>query len=92
MTGRGTRYYSNIDRTKIDMMLKELTSHGAVVTGDNPWDIATRQHGIILRGAWSEATLTLALSVMDSNWYVPRDLVWNNIDSLMRRIQAPETA
>jgi hypothetical protein len=92
MTGRGTRYYANINRAKIDMMIKELSSHGAVITGGNPWDIATRQHGIILRGEWSEATLTLALSVMDSNWYVPRDMIWDNIDPLMRHIQALETA
>jgi hypothetical protein len=90
MSGSGIRHFEHIDRAKIDMMLNELNAQGAMITGDNPWDIATHLHGITLRAAWSESTSTLSVSVTDSSWYIPRELVWRTIDSMMRHIQESE--
>jgi hypothetical protein len=83
--------YVNINQAKIDMMFNALLSRGAVITGRNPWDIETHQHGILLRAEWNEAASTLAVSVTHSNWYIPREMVWNHIDSLMHDIQELET-
>jgi hypothetical protein len=83
----GTRNYDNINRAKVESILNELIAHGSMITGNNPWDIDTQKHGVMLRGAWNEATLTLSITVTDADWYVPRKAIWENIDSLMRHIQ-----
>ncbi len=83
MQGCGTREYRNISKTRIDKLLTEAVSQGAVITGSNPWDIETRLHGIVLRGRWDETEKTLAISVVDVKWYVPCETVWSNIDVML---------
>ncbi len=80
------RKYGNIDRTKVDIILKALLDHGSRVLGNNPWDIDTRKHGVLLRGEWDEKTSLLSITVTDANWYVPRQTIWENIDSLMQAV------
>ena len=92
MPESGTRHFTGITRSKIDMMFKALTSHGAAVTGSNPWDIDTHKHGVILRAEWNEAASTLALSVANRSWYVSSAKVWGHIDPLLRTVQEGETA
>jgi hypothetical protein len=86
MSKHGTRSYDNIDRAKVDAILGALTAHGSTVTGSNPWSIDTQKHGVRLEGAWKEATSTLDITVTDADWYVPTKALWENIDSLMGRI------
>jgi hypothetical protein len=88
----GTRHFTNITRSKIDLMFTVLTSHGAAITGSNPWDIDTHKHGVILRAEWNEAASTLALSVAGRSWYVSSAMVWDQIDPLLRTVQERETA
>lgn len=83
MPGCGTREYGNISKLKIDKMLADAASQGAVITGANPWSIQTRLHGIIVHGRWDEARTSLAVSVVAVNWYVPCETVWENIDALL---------
>jgi len=83
--------YANIDKAKIDVMLKELIARGAAVRGKNPWDIDTYHHGVILRAEWNEAASTLAVSVTHNNWYISRETICDQIDSLMHTIKDPET-
>jgi len=83
MAGLCTRNYANVDKEKIDEMLNILSSNGAEITGRNPWEIETYQHGILLRAEWNETALTLSVSVTGRNWYVPNETIWSNIDSLM---------
>jgi len=83
--------YGNINGAKIAVMLNALTDSGAAIKGQNPWDIETYHHGVKLRAEWNEAASTLSVSVTHSNWYVPREAVCNQIDSLMRDIQQLET-
>ena len=83
MPGYGTREYRNISKTRIDKMLTEAVSQGAVITGANPWDIVTHFHGIVLRAKWNEPEMALAISLLDVNWYVPRDTIWSNIDTML---------
>jgi hypothetical protein len=83
----GTHQYGNISRQKVDAIIKELKAHGATVTGVNPWDVDTHQHSVKLTGEWTEATVTLAVTVTDRDWYVPCQKVWEMIDDLMHHIQ-----
>lgn len=87
MSTCGEHHYGNIDRAKIDITLTELRNSGAAVTGDNPWDVDTRKHGIKLRGAWESGTSTLTISVTAKSWYVPCGKVWGTIDELVHHIQ-----
>lgn len=68
-------------------MLDELTAHGSYVTGNNPWIIDTKEHGIRLKGAWNADNRTLTITVTHSNWYVIHRAVWEKIESLMSHFQ-----
>ena len=92
MPESGTRHFTGITRLKIDMMFKALATHGAAITGSNPWDIDTRRHGVILRAEWDEAASILALSVANRSWYVSSAKVWDHVEPLMRTVQERETA
>src|ERR1700690_2009335 len=83
MPAFGTREYGDIGKTRIDMMLAEAILRGATITGSNPWDIDTRLHGAVLRVRWDEYKMTLAISVVDINWYVPSETAWNTIDNML---------
>jgi hypothetical protein len=83
MPDYGTHIYGNISRRRVDSMLEELIAHGSRVTGNNPWIIDTKVHGVLLKGEWNEKALTLEITVTDANWYVARKAIWKNIDSLM---------
>jgi hypothetical protein len=86
----GTHTYDNIDRPKVDAILRALIDHGSRVHGENPWDVDTRKHGVLLRGEWNEASSVLNITVTDADWYVPRDKIWENIDSLMQVVHNPD--
>ncbi|MGD0281422.1 MAG: hypothetical protein ABSB95_03570 [Dissulfurispiraceae bacterium] len=88
----GTRCYANITKKKVDAIISELQNSGAVVSGTNPWVVGTNQSGVKLSVVWTESNLTLAATVMDAAWYVPRAIVWDKIDELMHHIQCiPDT-
>ncbi len=83
----GTRTFGTIDRTRIDAILKGLTKHGALVSGNNPWDVETKNHGVFLRGEWNEETSELRITVTDASWYVPKKKIWEDIEALMRIVE-----
>lgn len=83
MRGCSTHNYNNISRAKIELMINELIARGCIITGQNPWDVAINQHGILLRVDWNEVASTLTVSITGRNWYVPHETIWSNIDSLM---------
>ncbi len=87
MRNCGTRTYDNIDKPRVDTILNGLASHGSLVTGNNPWDVATNNHGVRLRGEWNQETSKLTITVTDADWYVARRKIWENIESLMRHVQ-----
>lgn len=82
----GTRKYDKIDQAKVNAILKALIDHGSRVLGNNPWDIDTQKHGVLLRGEWDEETSMLSITVADASWYVPRETIWENIESLMKAV------
>jgi hypothetical protein len=81
------RIFDNINKSGIDAILNGLGSHGSVVTGNNPWNVDTRQHGVRLRGDWIEETSQLTITVIDAGWYVPSKKIWENIQSLILLVQ-----
>lgn len=83
MRNCGTRIYESIDRSRVDAILKGLIDHGSVVTGSNPWDVDTRDHGVRLRGEWNEEASKLAITITDADWHVPEKSVWKSIEPLM---------
>ncbi len=89
MRNFGIRIYDNIDRAKVDVILKALIDHGSLVLGDNPWNVDTRRHGVLLRGEWVEVASVLSITVTDADWYVPQEKIWENIDSLMQAVHKP---
>ncbi|HUI45162.1 MAG TPA: hypothetical protein VL122_04090 [Nitrospirota bacterium] len=91
MPGADTRNYAGIDHTKIDMMVRELSEVGAIITGNNPWHINTRQHGVILTAEWNETASTLVVSITHCGWFVPRRRVWSILDELISNVQRLET-
>lgn len=84
MRNYGMRTFDNINKSKVDAILKALKDHGALVTGNNPWHVDTRNHGVLLQGTWNNETSELSIAVIDADWYVPQTKIWENIESLMR--------
>lgn len=87
MPDHATHTYDNIGRTKVQTILKALTDSGSRISGDNPWSVDTRNHGVKLRGDWDETARILTITITASDWYVPRKAVWEKIDALMRNVQ-----
>jgi len=80
------RQYEKITRDHITVMIRAAIENGAGITGENPWHIDAGRHGILLRAEWNETASTLTVSITHHNWYVPRDEVWEAIDSLMNPV------
>jgi len=87
MRNCGTRIFENITKSRIEAILKGLIDHGSVVTGNNPWDVDTGNHGVHLRGDWIEETSKLTITITDADWYVPGTMIWENIESLIQLVQ-----
>ena len=88
MNDYGRRRYENIDRERVDALLRALRRNGAAVSGDNPWEVDTHQSGVKLRGRLNEAASSLDVIVVDRDWYVPSSMVWHLIDQLVHQTQA----
>lgn len=88
MSGCGTHRYGNIDREKVDVMLRALRESGAFVSGNNPWEVNTNQSGVRLKGRLNEADSTLEVTVVARDWYVPCVTVWQKLDELVRSARA----
>ncbi len=87
MRNCGRRIFENITKSRIEAILRGLIDHGSVVTGINPWDVDTRNHGVRLRGDWIEESSELTITITDADWYVPEKIIWENIESLIRLVQ-----
>ncbi len=88
MNDYGTHRYKNINRQKVDALLRALRDGGAAVSGDNPWEVDTHESGVKLRGRLNEDASNLEVTVVDRDWYVPCSMVWHKIDELVHRTQA----
>lgn len=82
----GTHTYPNITEAKMMSILDALRKNGAIVTGNNPWDVDTHKYGIKLRGTWDNSTAVLSVIVTDKDFYVPCGKIWSTIDELIGHI------
>lgn len=83
----GVRNYPNINQARIDLMIAAMRNKGMTVTGSNPWDVDTKQHGVKLRGTWDAGAQVLSVIVTSKDWYVPCNKIWEAIDPLIPHIQ-----
>ncbi|MEM9598882.1 MAG: hypothetical protein AAGD06_31735 [Acidobacteriota bacterium] len=88
----GERRYGNIDKGRMDEILRDLKNHGATVVGSNPWDVDTHQHGVKLRGAWDPDSSHLTVTVTAKRIYVSCSRIWDLVDSLLRHIEGSTDA
>jgi len=88
MSDYSTHRYENIDRGKVDALLRALRQNGAAVSGDNPWEVDTHQSGVKLRGRLNEGASNLEVTVVDRDWYVPCSMVGRKIDELVHCARA----
>jgi hypothetical protein len=86
----GTRTYKEVSKTRIDTILSEAVSQGAIIKGSNPWNIDTRMHGAVLHISWHETERTMAVTVENVVWYIPCETVWSTIDTLMNGFNAQQ--
>lgn len=84
----GTRNYQNINGATRDRILQQLRESGATVTGNNPWDADTHNHGVKLRGNWRSDTETLSVIVTAKNIYGTCKRVWSELDKFIPKPQA----
>jgi hypothetical protein len=82
----GEHHYGNITKTKIDQILEQLKNNGASISGNNPWGVDIHKYGIKLQGAWNESNLTLSITVIEKDFYVPCSKIWDTIDPLIHHI------
>ena len=88
----GVHHYANITQAKVNSMLEELKKHGYKVTGNNPWDIDTKSHGVKLRGTWDKAHSSLAVIVTAKGLLVPCSMIWDKIDPLIHNLSTVSEA
>lgn len=84
----GEHHYANITQAKVNAIMDALKKSGYNVTGNNPWDVDTKQYGVKLRGTWNSANLTLSIIVTDKWAIVPCNKIWEKIDPLINHISS----
>ncbi len=78
--------YPTIDKPKVDKIIEALKANGSNISGNNPWEVDTHNHGIKLIGTWNNATSTLKVEVTDKAFYVPCSTIWENLDAMITHI------
>lgn len=78
--------YPNITAQAKDELLSKLNAEGMTVSGDNPWNIDTGEHGVKLRAVWDFRSNSLKVIVTSKLFYVPCIEVWKRIDPKVTEI------
>lgn len=91
----GQHSFSKITIHSINKILNALQASGARIRGNNPWNVDTNKHGVILMGSWDEKSSTLLVGVKDKDLLVPCTKIWDTVVPLILTIrdseQPPET-
>ncbi len=85
MGGCGTHSYRNISQEKINMALGALRKYNATITGNNPWTVDTGNFGVKISANWDPSTLTLDLTVTDSDGTIPCSMIWSYLDQIIAK-------
>jgi hypothetical protein len=80
------RSYPKVAARIRDALIARLRAEKMDVTGSNPWDIETHQHGVKLRALWDPTTETLHLIVAGGSdpLLVTCDRIWEKIDPIIK--------
>lgn len=89
----GQKCYPNIDKAKINKMLKALRDAGHEVSGDNPWTVKIKHWTgtITLVATWNESQKEICMIVQSKPGVVPCHRIWSTIDELIRQLDVAET-
>ena len=91
----GVRSYPRITERSKNALLAKLRAEGMGVTGDNPWNIDTRQYGVRLRAVWDPNASVVKLIVTTGKGTAvdPFGLVkvtyqdiWDKINPIMKAV------
>jgi hypothetical protein len=90
------RSYAGVSPQIRDALLAKLHGKGMTVTGNNPWDIDTGEHGVKLSALWDSREQTLKLVVTAGKGgpfvlgvglgVVTCDKIWAEIDPILKGI------
>jgi len=84
------RTYQRVTTQAKDALIARLNAEGMKVTGSNPYDIDTGEHGVKLRAVWDFRSneLKLIVSARGTIFFVPVpcDEIWKRIDPKMKEI------
>lgn len=81
------RSYGGVTPVVRDALLAKLREEKMDVTGANPWDIDTHEHGVKLRAVWDPRTQVVKVIVTTGkNWLVTCDRIWERIDPIMNEV------
>jgi len=86
----GVRSYAHVSERVKDQLLTKLPREGMSVTGNNPWDIDTRQHGVKLRAVWDARAQELKLVVTTGKIWglISCDDIWKQLDPKLKEVGA----
>lgn len=89
----GVRTYRGITPRVKDALLVKLRAEGMGVTGNNPWNIDTRQYGVRLRAVWDPRASVVKLIVTTGRGtkvllvkQVTCPDIWAKIDPIMKEV------
>lgn len=85
----GARVFSGVSQATLDRIFQRLHDKGAEISGSNPWNVDTHDHGVILHGSW-DGSGTLTLAVTDSDFLAPCGAVWDALESMLADVGAKE--
>jgi hypothetical protein len=80
----GERLYGDYDEARLNRLRERLIRAGMIVTGSNPYEIDTKQHGVALRSLWRAHDRTLLVIVTAKAWYATCAQVWEQVDSYVK--------
>jgi len=86
----GIRSYARVSAQVKDQLLTKLHGEGMSVTGNNPWDLDTRQHGVKLRAVWDARAQELKLVVTTGKVWglISCPDIWEKIDPKLKEVGA----
>jgi hypothetical protein len=87
----GARVFAGVNQAALDRIFQRLHDKGAEISGSNPWNVDTHDHGVILHGSW-DGSGTLTLAVTDSDLLAPCGAVWDALESMLADVGAKEIA
>ncbi len=86
----GVNSYPRVTERIKNTLLAKLNSEGMAVTGNNPWNVDTRQRGVKLRAVWDPKRQALKLIVTAGKGgyfgLVTCEEIWKKIDPIMKEV------